>query len=835
MYCNGFVFMSVLYAFASTKNLFKYLRARYCHQVVQELNYVIKLKGKCVRHKESRVFLQKCLDLRVAPSNIKERVSKIRPKDPAGIERAFIKDELAKAEEFFGQASERYRTKLLPACKELSLLDRLRFCKLLTLTSERLRQQTLTKNDRTLRWLLQSQIGQGVLRHSTIVNLADVELSDIEKDVLCRGLDFGIPPHLSRLDIEAEFELGWQQLGDKPTSEERRKECKATLAGIAQRYAGAKIDSTGYPLNRQHHEAIKKLKRNKDIVISRPDKGKGVVIMNRSDYIEKMSGILSQENKFQLIGDAETHDRTIQAERALQAFLLRAKKAGDLPNEVYERIRPVGTARPRMYGVPKIHKSGTPLRPILSMINAPQHELAKWLTDVLKPVVGKFSTHTVKDTFEFCENIQNYSAENDANNAFMCSFDITSLFTNIPLEATIKICLDTLYRDPETAPPSIPEQLLHKLLLKATTEVEFSFDGVMYRQIDGVAMGSPLGPILANIFVGHSEAQLQEDLWPPFYNRFVDDTFAIFQSEERSQQFHTALNKIHPALRFTVERESNCQLPFMDVLVQRTNELVRSVYRKPTFTGLYTRWDSFAPTSQKIALIKSLASRARKICSPCMLPQEVVKLKTIFQENGYPTHIVDRVIKQTIYSPARTHGLPTDSQADPPKEVYFRLPWIGHQSTNFRKEITRAIDKGFFHVNTRVIFTTNRAFAGRAKDILPTTSLSSVVYEYTCRCERAYVGRTSQCLSERIKQHVPATLLQARPVLRKAKSDSAVARHLKENPACLQGGDDVRKRFRVLARARHLSHLSVLEAVHIRDKTPDLCKQKDFVRVLHLV
>ena len=54
-------------------------------------------------------------------------------------------------------------------------------------------------------------------------------------------------------------------------------------------------------------------------------------------------------------------------------------------------------------------------------------------------------------------------------------------------------------------------------------------------------------------------------------------------------------------------------------------------------------------------------------------------------------------------------------------------------------------------------------------------------------------------------------------------------------PACLQGGDDVRKRFQVLAKARHLSQPSVLEAVHIRDETPDLCKQKDFVRMLYLV
>ena len=69
-------------------------------------------------------------------------------------------------------------------------------------------------------------------------------------------------------------------------------------------------------------------------------------------------------------------------------------------------------------------------------------------------------------------------------------------------------------------------------------------------------------------------------------------------------------------------------------------------------------------------------------------------------------------------------------------------------------------------------------------------------------------------------------VLQAQPVLRKAKSDSAVAQHLKETTACLQGGDDVRKRFQVLARAKHPSHLSLLEAVHIRDKTPDMCKQK---------
>ena len=71
---------------------------------------------------------------------------------------------------------------------------------------------------------------------------------------------------------------------------------------------------------------------------------------------------------------------------------------------------------------------------------------------------------------------------------FMCSFDVVSLFTNVPLRETIDIALDALYRDPDIALPSQPEALIRKMLLKATSEVEFSFDGTMYKQLDDVAM-----------------------------------------------------------------------------------------------------------------------------------------------------------------------------------------------------------------------------------------------------------------------------------------------------------------------------------------------------------
>ena len=100
------------------------------------------------------------------------------------------------------------------------------------------------------------------------------------------------------------------------------------------------------------------------------------------------------------------------------------------------------------------------------------------------------------------------------------------------------------------------------------------------------------------------------------YCSFVDDTFSLFDGCESAEEFLNCLNRLHLSLRFTMEGEKNNRLPFMDVLVIRGESgLSTTVYRKPTFTGLYTRWDSYCSTGQKIALVRSLAHRARKLCS----------------------------------------------------------------------------------------------------------------------------------------------------------------------------------------------------------------------------
>ena len=217
-------------------------------------------------------------------------------------------------------------------------------------------------------------------------------------------------------------------------------------------------------------QAIKSLKQREEIIISRPDKGEGVVVMDRMEYQANMSEILEDTSKFQCIGDAELFDKTLQQERALQAYLLRAKKGNKIRKDVYDRIRPVGATCPVMYGVPKIHKPGNPLRPILSMINAPQHELAKWLAELLKPVLEKFSEFNVKDTYDFCQQLDEFQQQEPhlIEQSVMCSFDVKSLFTNVPLQETINISTKALCHDPDIIKQRVPEDLFVKLMKKST-------------------------------------------------------------------------------------------------------------------------------------------------------------------------------------------------------------------------------------------------------------------------------------------------------------------------------------------------------------------------------
>ena len=187
------------------------------------------------------------------------------------------------------------------------------------------------------------------------------------------------------------------------------------------------------------------------------------------------------------------------------------------------------------------------------MTGSSHHELSKWLASLLEPVLKRLSTYCIRDSITFADAIHN---SKDSNNLFMCSFDIPSLFTNVPLEETINICADALYCDDSDVQPFISKAVFIELMKSATSGVEFSFNDIMYKQTVGVAMGSLLSPALANIFFGFYEEKIFSQISKPFtYFRYVDDIFAIFCNEEASENFFNQLSCLHPSLKFTFERE----------------------------------------------------------------------------------------------------------------------------------------------------------------------------------------------------------------------------------------------------------------------------------------
>ena len=146
-----------------------------------------------------------------------------------------------------------------------------------------------------------------------------------------------------------------------------------------------------------------------------------------------------------------------------------------------------------MYGLPKVHEDGTPLSPIQASTGSFNHECAKWLSDILSPL--RSHSTNLKDTFSFIDKVKNLSL----NDSGMYSFDVVSLFTYISLHFTLQLILDTIFKDNIETFHNLNKWRLKTLLNWTVSSTTLQFQGKYYKQVDGIAMGSSLAPMLANV------------------------------------------------------------------------------------------------------------------------------------------------------------------------------------------------------------------------------------------------------------------------------------------------------------------------------------------------
>ena len=216
-------------------------------------------------------------------------------------------------------------------------------------------------------------------------NYSSTHLSPIQLQILSLGPKFcSKRSYVNRLETEIQFENLISQTNDlHPTSDLEMDHFRSTVLDCCKQYVTKPIRTRGL-LSRQHITELKDLKNNSNIVICRPDKGSGIVLMNKEDYIKKLEDILQDETKFHKC--TKEKDKTTSVENDLNKLLHKMHKDLLIDSETLEKLKPSGCTIPRLYGLPKVHKQGIPLRPVLDMYNSPYHAIAKWTSKLLEPV-----------------------------------------------------------------------------------------------------------------------------------------------------------------------------------------------------------------------------------------------------------------------------------------------------------------------------------------------------------------------------------------------------------------------------------------------------------------
>jgi hypothetical protein len=405
----------------------------------------------------------------------------------------------------------------------------------------------------------------------------------------------------------------------------------------------------------------------------------------------------------------------------------------------------------------------------------------------------------------------------------MISLDIESLFTNVPVSETIDIILRQLYPQDNVIYQGFSKSDFHNLLKLAVEDSYFSFNNKLYRQIDGMSMGSPLGPLFANIFLSYYESEWIQNcpVKPLFYRRYVDDTLWLLPIDSDVSVLMNYMNTRHSNMRFTYESESNDCIHFIGLTITHLTENNRhkyltSVYRKPTSTSLFMNFNSFVPLMYRLSVFKCLVSRAIQLCSTWNLFHvEIDNVRSMLLRNAYPSFLLDRIVKNAVSS-----FLNPNVKFGPQKErLYIGLPFLGKSTDSLRKSIKEICNQFIPNKDIIIYFKPGRRVSNffRVKDITPFELRSRVVYEFSCvGCQANYVGQTTRHLRHRIAEHEGVSHLTGKVM--KSQSHSSIRDH----SLLCNGCNCSTSNFKILSTGKSDLELLIKERLLIKDRKPSL-------------
>ena len=468
------------------------------------------------------------------------------------------------------------------------------------------------------------------------------------------------------------------------------------------------------------------------------------------------------------------------------------------------------------------------MRPVLSMPGSAYHKIGKQIAEWLSHVPEcKINTSTKK----ICDSLKGTILKPEEE---LVSFDVKSLYTNVPVKEAIEYCADLLF-----GKFSLPvdKKTFVTLAEIACCDVVMGMHDGFYVQTDGLAMGSPPAPHLANGWMSQFDPIIKGN--SAFYERYMDDIITEKHSQ-RAEEKLTEINGLHPSLGFTMEREVEHRISFLEMKIANNNgNLTSTWYTKPTDTGLIMNFHALAPKRYKRSVVSGFVHRIYRSCSEWKAFHESLeKAKKVLDNNQYPSAFYEPIIHDTLTKIVQKdsvaeedsaadqsdNSLSSETSENRPSSPEFDLNWVMYSIGDkdkfrlfiqYRGKASDELAQKLHQINApcRVIMTLRKlkTMLPSLKPAVACMMKSNIVYKITCpRCQACYVGATTRHLRCRFSEH-------------RSRTGCSVKRHIIQCGVKL-GDDDIV----ILGGNNREDQLFTLEAIFQHDIRPTINGKEEF-------
>ncbi|XP_055701741.1 uncharacterized protein LOC129801012 [Phlebotomus papatasi] len=528
--------------------------------------------------------------------------------------------------------------------------------------------------------------------------------------------------------------------------------------------------------------------------------------MSRTDYDEKMRALVHNTEIYEEINRDPTSRFQLKNNDLVKSLYNKQKV------DAYQKSKLVTykAIAPRIYGLPKIYKPEVPLRPVVSYVGSPSYALAKFVASVLLPLTD--SPYNVKNSQEVSQFVTGQSLP---DGYIVVSLDVISLFTNVPIDLVLSE-VEVRYHELEVHTNLEKTEILN-LLDFCLRSGSFMYEGKFYLQKDGVAMGSPIGPIAADIAMQRTLNSVLEDspLRIGFVRKYVDDLLVSVHRDD-VEALVPLFNSFHPKIQFTLEREQDGVLPYLDLSIYRdeTNVLSTVWYCKPSASQRMLNYNSAHPRSTIINVGKNLINRARSVTTKLGVNMDDT-LRRILKKNDFPERVIRRMLRDGVPG---SRG--SSMEQTPQSERFFTLTYVKGISEKMRSRIVRSTGARIAFQPAKKL----REFFTKVKDPIPKLQKSDVIYSVPCGgCGLNYIGTTGQQLQKRLQQHKR----DIKPPIKNENATSLCA-HVVET-----GHPFEFEETKILDSHKSYAKRMVLESLHIKQNLSNCVNKRSEISGIH--